>query len=362
MHAAQSPPSTTTRVAVVILNWNGAAFLERFLPSVLAHSGQDAAIWVADNASTDNSVLYVETMFPQVHILRIPHNMGFAGGYNYALERIEAEYFVLLNQDVEVSPGWLEPLLSCLDSQPDVGAMQPKLLDERHRGYFEYAGAAGGMLDALGYPFCRGRLFQHLEADHGQYDQAAELFWASGAALCIRAALYRALGGLDEDFFAHMEEIDLCWRVRRAGYRIVLAPDSVVYHVGGGSLERDNPRKLYLNFRNNSRMLVKNLPVGRLLWLLPLRLALDSLAAARELFQGKSAMARAALRGTWSIAGKLGYWRRRAREASARVAQCRIGPDRSRSEGWYPGSAVWQVFVRGRRSWSALSGRSEAEP
>jgi GT2 family glycosyltransferase len=363
------------RVAVVILNWNGLRFLEQFLPSVwsgsdlIAESSSDQArdaawpvanqsggveIWLADNASTDKSVSFVTENFPQVRILAIPQNLGFAGGYNYALSRIEAEYFVLLNQDVAVEPGWLGPLLRTLDANASVGAAQPKIRAEKDRDFFEYAGAAGGMLDALGYPFCRGRLFDHLEKDTGQYEEGCEIFWASGAALFIRAELYRTLGGLDEAFFAHMEEIDLCWRVRRAGYKVVYVPESTVYHVGGGSLERDNPRKLYLNFRNNGRMLVKNLPAGRLLWLLPLRLVLDGIAALREWLIGKPHMAKAAWNGAWNTAGNLRQWLRNARETNLLVEKCRIGPDRSRKAGWYRGSLVWQVFVLGRKSWQQL--------
>lgn len=348
--------STSARIAVVLLNWNGRSFIERFLPGICQYNRPDSEIWIADNASTDDSLSWVERHFPQVRILRIPQNLGFAAGYNYALERIEAEYVVLLNQDVEVTPHWLDPLLQRMEAETGVGAVQPKLRAFHQRDHFEYAGAAGGMLDYLGYPFCRGRLFEHLEPDHGQYDSAMEVAWASGAALFVRRELYLALGGLDEAFFAHMEEIDLCWRIRRAGYRVYCEPASVVYHVGGGSLERENPKKLYLNFRNNGRMLVKNLPGSRLLWLLPLRAVLDTLAALHEIFIGKPAMASAALRGSWHTLRHLGHWRRQARESSVRIAASRIGPDRTRESGWYRRSIVWQVFALRRRRWSELPG------
>ncbi|MBI1193436.1 MAG: glycosyltransferase [Bacteroidetes bacterium] len=348
------------RIAVVILNWNGRRFLEQFLPSVCSGSGALATIWVADNASTDDSVDFVTENFPQVRLLRIPRNLGFAGGYNYALDRMDAEYAVLLNQDVAVEPGWLDPLLAALDKDPQIGAAQPKIRSEKNPTQFEYAGAAGGMLDALGYPFCRGRLFDHLEEDRGQYQTQTEIFWASGAALFIRLPLYRGLGGLDEAFFAHMEEIDLCWRVRRAGYKVVYVPDAAVFHVGGGSLERDNPRKLYLNFRNNGRMLVKNAAVGRLLWLLPLRLVLDTLAACRELLIGKPEMAKAAWKGGWNTIRHLPLWLRNARLARQAVQACSIGPDRSQQQGWYRGSLVWQVFVLGRKTWMELPNRGQA--
>ncbi len=347
------------RVAVVILNWNGRQFLEQFLPSVCRGSGPFADIWVADNASTDDSVSFITEHFPQVRLLRIPSNLGFAGGYNYALDRMDTEYVVLLNQDVAVEPGWLEPILFALDEDPQIGAAQPKIRSEKNRSQFEYAGAAGGMLDSLGYPFCRGRLFDHLEEDRGQYQTQTEIFWASGAALFIRLELYRGLGGLDEAFFAHMEEIDLCWRVRRAGYTVVYVPESTVFHVGGGSLERDNPRKLYLNFRNNGRMLVKNMGAGRLLWLLPLRLGLDTLAALRELLIGKPAMAKAAWKGGWNTIRHLPLWLRNARQTRRTVHECRIGPDRSHRQGWYRGSLVWQVFVLGRKNWRELPDREK---
>ncbi len=348
-HLAANP-----RVSVIILNWNGRSYLERFLPSVCESSGPDAAIWVADNASTDDSVQFVKDNFPSVQILQIPTNLGFAGGYNYAIDRIDGEYTVLLNQDVEVTGDWLTPLIKLLDNNPGIGAAQPKLRSYHQRQFFEYAGAAGGMMDALGYPFCRGRLFDHLEEDQGQYEEPAEIFWASGAALFLRTELYRQLGGLDDEFFAHMEEIDLCWRIRRAGYQIMYEPQSTVFHVGGGSLERDNPNKLYLNFRNNGRMLVKNLPATRLIWLLPLRLILDTIAAARERFIGKPAMASAAFRGAWHTLRHLPHWLQRARLSRKKVEICRIGKDRSLEHGWYHGSVVWQVFVKRRINWREL--------
>jgi GT2 family glycosyltransferase len=311
---------------------------------------------VADNASTDDSVAYVERHFPSVQILRMDKNRGFAGGYNYALDRIDADYFVLLNQDVAVEPDWIEPLVAAGEAHPELGAAQPKLLDEARRTHFEYAGAAGGMMDLLGYPFCRGRIMDHLEEDRGQYDHETEIFWASGAALFIRAQLYRDLEGLDEAFFAHMEEIDLCWRVKRAGYRILYIPGSTVYHVGGGSLERENPKKLFLNFRNNGRMLIKNCPPGRLLWLMPLRFGLDVLAAFRELVEGRREMASAAWRGSTDTWRHLGTWWRKAKDTRDHIEAHRYGPDRSHAPGWFHGSIVWQFFVRGKKTWRAVMG------
>ncbi len=342
------------RVAVVILNWNGLPFLEKFLPSVVEGSADLAQVWVADNASSDKSLDFVAEHFPQVRLLSIPRNMGFAGGYNYALERISAEFVVLLNQDVSVTKDWLRPLMAALDADPQAAAVQPKLRAFDQPEYFEYAGAAGGMMDALGYPFCRGRIFDHCEKDQGQYDDPCEIFWASGAALFIRRELYLGIGGLDEDFFAHMEEIDLCWRLRKAGYKILYAPDSVVWHVGGGSLDRDNPRKLFLNFRNNSRMLIKNSSASRLLWLYPLRMALDSIAALHEWLNGKPAMAKAALEGKYHTVWYFFYWRKKAVQSRIKENSLRIAADRSKARGFFSGSIVWQHFVRGVKRYSDL--------
>lgn len=343
-------------VAVVILNWNGQAFLERFLASVCASTYPRAEIWLADNASTDSSVAWTRKHFPSVHVLEMDHNRGFTGGYNYALAQIDAEYFVLLNQDVEVDAGWIEPIIERMETDPGVGAASPKLRAFDDRGKFEYAGAGGGMLDVLGYPFCRGRIFDSVEADEGQYDDVAEVFWVSGAAMFIRASLYRDLGGLDEDFFAHMEEIDLCWRVRRVGYRVELVPTSVVYHVGGGSLDRTNPRKTFLNFRNSMRMLVKNSTTGRLLWTWPLRLALDALAAFRELLAGRFGMARATLLGSWGVLFALPYWINRRRATRRIVREHRRAEDRTKAAGWYAGSIVLEHFVWGKKTWREIDG------
>ena len=243
------------KVAVVILNWNGAALLRRFLPSVCAHTNDRLAdVVVVDNGSDDTSVEILNREFPQVRTLLFPRNYGFAEGYNRALDALDYEYAVLLNSDVEVTPQWIEPLLAFVEAHPDVAACQPKIRALREPEKFEYAGAAGGFIDRYGYPFCRGRLFGTLETDHGQYDDPLDIFWASGAALFVRTAVYRAVGGLDPSFFAHMEEIDLCWRIHLAGHRIAVVPQSVVYHQGGASLDASNPRKTYLNFRNNLLM------------------------------------------------------------------------------------------------------------
>ncbi len=244
-------------VEIVILNWNGEEHLRRFLPSVVAAAPEGVGVVVADNGSTDGSVALLEREFPSVGVVRLERNYGFAGGYNRALERIEAEYFVLLNSDVETPPGWLEPLLDCLRRHPDVAVVSPKLLSFRDRGRFEYAGASGGFIDFLGYPFCRGRILRSVECDAGQYDDTRDVFWVSGAAFCCRADVFRALGGFDADFFAHMEEIDLCWRMQLAGWRVRVVPESRVYHLGGGTLATDSPAKVFYNHRNDLAMLYK---------------------------------------------------------------------------------------------------------
>ena len=241
------------KVAVVILNWNGEEMLRRFLPGVLAHT--QAEIYVADNASTDKSLELLSVDFPAVKTILLERNYGFAEGYNRALAQIEAEYFVLLNSDVEVKDDWISPMLQYLDTHPEVAACQPKILSWHAPDKFEYAGAAGGYMDAWGYPYCRGRIMNTVETDEGQYDTVAPVFWATGAALMVRSAVYHEVGGLDARFFAHMEEIDFCWRLRSRGYDIVCIPSAVVYHVGGGTLPKENPNKTYLNFRNNLLML-----------------------------------------------------------------------------------------------------------
>ena len=267
------------KLAIVILNWNGAKMMQQYLPTVLKYSRNDATVYVADNASTDNSLDLLRTEFPECRLIQFDRNWGFAEGYNRALRQIDAEYFLLLNSDIEVTRHWLTPLLEFMDSHPDVAACQPKLLSIFNRDKFEYAGASGGYLDRYGYPFCRGRIFDTVEDDNGQYDQAEDVLWASGAALLIRAKDYWDSNGLDGRFFAHNEEIDLCWRLRIRGRRIVCVPDSFVYHVGGGTLPKSNPMKTFLNFRNNLTMLYKCLPDKELHYVMRWRWFLDYLAA-----------------------------------------------------------------------------------
>ena len=276
------------KVAIVILNWNGRKMLERYLPSVIAHSRKEAAISVADNGSTDDSISLLETYSSDVKTIILDHNYGFAEGYNQALRQVEAEYFVLLNSDVEVTAHWIDPLVDFMEEHADVAACQPKLLAVHDKGRFEYAGAAGGFIDRYGYPFCRGRIFDVVEADGGQYDTYADILWATGACLMIRSQDYWRVGGLDGRFFAHNEEIDLCWRLRLLGRRVVCVPTSQVYHVGGGTLPKENPMKTFYNFRNNLTMLYKNLPADELPKVMVLRWFLDYLAAWQTLILNRN--------------------------------------------------------------------------
>lgn len=267
------------KVSVVILNWNGAEMLRTFLPSVVKYTNPELAeVCVADNGSTDNSVDIVRNEFPSVRLISFKENYGFAEGYNKVMDNVNTDYVVLLNSDVKVTEGWIEPILSYMESHKDVAACQPKILSYHDKKKFEYAGASGGYIDKYGYPFCRGRVFDSLETDNGQYDTPADIFWASGAAMFVRREVYVAVGGLDPKFFAHMEEIDLCWRLLSRGYRLVCIPESKVYHVGGATLKKENPKKTYLNFRNNLLMMYKNLPSDELRKVMIVRCFLDYLA------------------------------------------------------------------------------------
>ena len=284
------------KISVVILNWNGVGMLQKFLPGVIKYSqGEGVEVCVADNGSTDESVVWLQTYCPDVRLIVLDKNYGFADGYNMALQQVEAEYVVLLNSDVEVTPHWLDPLMEYMDAHPEVAACQPKIRSERNKALFEYAGASGGYLDKYGYPFCRGRIFDVVEEDKGQYDTIQSIFWATGAALFIRLKDYRETGGLDGRFFAHMEEIDLCWRLRSRGRGIVCIPQSTVYHVGAATLKKENPRKTFLNFRNNLLMLYKNLPKKELKRVMFIREVLDGVAAFVFLLKGEKEAARAVL-------------------------------------------------------------------
>jgi len=275
------------KVAVVILNWNGKNFLEKFLPFVVSYTAPDAQLIVADNASTDDSVAFLRSNYPQIKIIKNTSNGGFAKGYNDALKQVDAQYYVLLNSDVEVTPGWIDPLVKLMDSDENIAACQPKIKSYHQKNYFEYAGAAGGFIDKYGYPFCRGRILNNVEEDKGQYDDDREIFWATGACLFIRANCFHQLNGFDEDFFAHMEEIDLCWRLKNVGYKIMFCSGSTVYHVGGGTLNKLSPQKTFLNFRNNLILLFKNHASQYFVIKLFIRFVLDGIAGVKFLLSGE---------------------------------------------------------------------------
>lgn len=274
------------KVAVVILNWNGKSLMEKFLPSVMAYS-EGASIYLVDNASEDDSVAFVQKTYPEISIIRNASNGGFAKGYNDGLKHIKADIFCLLNSDVEVTPNWIAPILDTFESVPEAAIIQPKILDLKRRDYFEYAGAAGGFIDRLGYPFCRGRIFQALEKDTGQYDDVKEVFWATGACMFIKSDVFNDLNGFDEDYFAHQEEIDLCWRAKNKGHKVFYVGHSKVYHLGGSTLKNMNPKKTFLNFRNSLYSITKNLPRKMAFPIILFRLLLDGIAALRFIFQLK---------------------------------------------------------------------------
>ena len=332
------------KVAVVILNYNGKKFLEEFLPNVIANTNAEMAeIVVADNASTDGSVAFMQERFPGIRLIVNDFNGGFATGYNLALKQIEAEYFVLLNSDIEVTPQWIEPVIELMDSDPNIAACQPKILSYYDKEKFEYAGASGGFIDKYGYPFCRGRVFQHLEEDHGQYDDACEVFWATGACMFVRADLYLQHGGLDDSFFAHMEEIDFCWRMKNLGHKVYCCPQSKVYHIGGGTLPKSSARKTYLNFRNNLSLLYKNLPSNRVFWTIAYRIVLDWVAALKFLCSG-------GLKDYWAvIRAHFAFYRR-----IPSLRQVRKGLSNLQVGQVYQRNIVFENFLRGKKRYSEL--------
>ena len=332
------------RVAVVILNYNGKKFLEEFLPNVIANTNNELAeIVVADNASTDGSVALMQERFPDIRLIVNDFNGGFATGYNLALRQIEAEYYVLLNSDIEVTPHWIEPVVELMDADPKIAACQPKILSYYEKEKFEYAGASGGFIDKYGYPFCRGRVFQHLEEDHGQYDDVTEVFWATGACMFVRADLYLQHGGLDDTFFAHMEEIDFCWRMKNLGYKVYCCPQSKVYHIGGGTLPKSSSRKTYLNFRNNLSLLYKNLPPKRVFWTIAYRILLDWVAALKFLFNG-------GLKDYWAvIKAHFAFYKRipSLRKKRKELKHSQVGQ-------MYQRNIVFENFLKGKKTFSEL--------
>lgn len=337
------------KVSVIILNWNGCDMLRTFLPSVIRYSEKEGVeICVADNGSTDSSVAMLQQEFPSVRLILLPENNGFADGYNIALQQVEAEYVVLLNSDVEVTDCWLKPLIDYLDKHPEVAACQPKIRSQRRKELFEYAGAAGGFIDQYGYPFCRGRIMGVVEADRDQYDSIMPVFWATGAALFIRLSDYRAAGGLDGRFFAHMEEIDLCWRLRSRGRKIVCIPQSTVFHVGGATLGKENPRKTFLNFRNNLVMLYKNLPDEELNGVMRVRTLLDYVATVTFCMKGEFPNARAVLQARREFK-RLRSSFTDSREENLRNTSLSQIPERIKS------SILWQFYAKGCKRFSQLS-------
>lgn len=334
-------------IAVVILNWNGAAMLRKFLPSVLRNSGE-ARIIVADNASTDDSVEVLKAEFPSVEVVVLDKNYGFAEGYNRALAQVEAKYYMLLNSDVEVPEAWLKPLYDYMETHEEVAACQPKILCEYDRTRLEYAGAAGGYVDYLGYPFCRGRVFATTEVDEGQYDTVADVFWATGAAMLVRATDYWGVNGLDARFFAHQEEIDLCWRLRARGHRIVCVPASKVFHVGGGTLPKENPRKTFLNFRNNMLLLYKNLPDAQYKKVMAVRCFLDALAAFVFLLKGEPKSFKA----VWE--GRRAFRKMRIDFCVDRKENLRMTTVKEIPE-LYKKSLLLRYYLHGERTFSMLS-------
>ena len=334
-------------VAIVILNWNGRHFLEKFLPSVLASAYDNKRVIIADNASTDDSIVFLQHHYPQVQILQNSSNEGFAKGYNTALKQVQTDYYVLLNSDVEVTPGWITPVIELMESDQAIAACQPKMLAYDDKGKFEYAGACGGWLDHLGYPFARGRIFEVCEQDNGQYDTQQQCFWASGAALFVKAAVYHQMKGLDEYFFAHQEEIDLCWRMQLAGYKVFVQPQSVVYHVGGGTLPMGNSRKTFLNFRNNLIMLAKNLPGSTAIWKIPFRMLLDLVSSWRGLFSGDAGYFIAVHKAHFHFIGWLLFHKKES------VFPIQKGGKRA---GWYVGSVAWAYFIRKKTAFSQIVG------
>ncbi|PVX52076.1 hypothetical protein C7377_0371 [Balneicella halophila] len=334
-----------SKVVIAILNWNGEKFLERFLPSVVRFAS-DAEIVVIDNASTDRSIKFLKKNFPEIRIVSLDKNYGFAEGYNRGLKCIDSTYYILLNSDVEVTKNWWQPLINLLEADSNIGAVQPKIVSYNAKNKFEYAGASGGFLDKYGYPFCRGRILDTIEEDSGQYDRLIQVFWASGAAMAIKAEVFHKLNGFDGEFFAHMEEIDLCWRMQHAGYSIYCEPKSVVYHVGGGTLPNESPFKLYLNFRNNLFMLYKNLPSNEFIPILFIRICLDGVAALQYLIKNNLN----AVKSVWKA--HMQFYKNLPRLNKQRKV---LQKAKQFTAKRYTKSILWEYFMRGNRTFSQLN-------
>ena len=333
------------KVAIVVLNWNGEKYLQQFLPSVCATVYANHEVLVVDNCSGDESISFLEKNYSSIKIIRLPLNYGFAKGYNEALKKTTADYFVLLNSDVEVDPNWLQPMVDLLEREAGLAACQPKILSYHNRHLFEYAGAAGGWIDKYGYPFAKGRIFDVCEEDHGQYDDVSPIFWVSGAAMFVRGAVFHEVRGFDEYFFAHQEEIDLCWRIQLAGYGLSSCPSSVVYHVGGGTLPRGNTIKTYLNFRNNQIMLAKNLPWSQKWWKIPFRIFLDAVSACKGLVIGDGGYFLAILRAHLGFAKWILF-----KQGKSVFPKKRTGA----LQGVYHRNLVWMYFVKKKKVFSEV--------
>jgi len=337
-------------VAIVILNFNGRNYLGQFLPFVIASAYPNKKIIVADNGSTDDSISFLNNNFQSVEVILIEKNLGFAGGYNEALKQIQSDYYILLNSDVEVTPNWIEGMIALMEADKTIAACQPKILSYYNKKLFEHAGACGGWIDKLGYVFARGRVFDICEEDHGQYNSAEKVFWATGAALCIRAERFHEMDGFDDHLFAHMEEIDLCWRLHRKGYTIYCCPSSVVYHVGGGTLPKTNPRKVYLNFRNNFIMLLKNLPFSEAIWKIPLRIILDWVFAFKSLLQKDVQSFTAVFKAQIGVIQWMGKRYNYQRLPLKKIKNI---------PGVFNGSLVWAYFIQRKKHFSEIIKASE---
>ncbi|MDB5130153.1 glycosyltransferase family 2 protein, partial [Mucilaginibacter sp.] len=335
----------TPKVAVVILNWNGIKYLRDFLPSVLASTYPNLDIVVGDNGSSDESLEFLRSRYPSIRIIENKENYGFTGGYNRVLAQVEADYYILLNSDVEVEPNWIQPVIELMESDVQIAAAAPKIKSFHQKDHFEHAGAAGGFIDKFGYPFCRGRIFYEIEEDKGQYEQAGEVFWATGAAMFIKKRCWDLAGGFDETFFAHMEEIDICWRLKNMGYKVMYCPQSVVYHVGGGTLNSENPFKTYLNFRNNLLLLKNNLPFWRAFWVITLRFFMDLLALSRFLMEGKRKDAWAISRAHQNFVRKL-FSKSKVKSQKSKDYRAIVSNQKTQHlTGTYSRSLVWDFFI-----------------
>jgi hypothetical protein len=335
------------KVAVVIVHWNRKNLLEQFLPAVVNSTYPNLEIVIADNHSTDNSLEYVKANFPQVKIVENDDNYGYAGGYNHALKYVSADYYVLLNNDIEVTNNWIEPVIEAMEFDKQLAACQPKMLDYKNKNQFEYAGASGGYIDSLGYVFCRGRIFESLEEDTHQYDTEEYIFWATGACLFVRANVFHKVGGFDEHFFAHMEEVDLCWRMQLSGYTLKVIPKSFVYHVGGGTLNKMSPEKTYLNFRNSLIMLTKNVPLSKLIWLIPFRSFLDLLSSIFFLLNGFPKYSGAVHRAHVDYFFKFGKWWKLRKQVTPLIKNDNF-------KGTFKGSIVKEHFIKKKKYFSDI--------